>query len=253
MPHSTGALVEDFVLERDRLVLVDAGADDRHRLFGAAGPALGQVVTVTAQGVGVVVKARAGHFLEQVEDHLALAEAVQEEGRSAAQRTAEVEAEGAQPEQVRGDALHLGEDAAQPARAARHLEADQLLEAGVERLLVGHRRDVVVLVDDGRRLHVRQPLAELLDRAVQITAVGDDLDDDLAVEKQVHAEDAVRRRVLRPEVQQHQFRVRVVPLDDEVRLALRRLMDPGQGVHLSAREQSRSALRAQAQRASARG
>ncbi len=99
---------------------------------------------------------------------------------------------------------------AHPARAPRHLELEQLLERHVQRLLVGHRRDVVVLVDDRGDLHVRELLAELLDRAVQVADVRRRLDDDLAVEEQVHPEHAVRRRVLRPEVQQHQLGFGVV-------------------------------------------
>ena len=64
-------------------------------------------------------------------------------------------------------------------------------------------RDVVHPVGVGDDHRERLGLEELLRPAVEVPDVGAGRDDPLAVDLQDEAEDAVRRRVLRPEVELH--------------------------------------------------
>jgi hypothetical protein len=141
---------------------------------------------------------------------------VHEQRGAAAQRAAQIQGEGAEPEQVGGDALHLGEQRAQPAGPAGHLDAEELLEGGVERLLAGHGRDVIVFVDDRGLLHEGELLAQLLHAAVEVAGEGDGLHDHLAVQVEVDPKHAVGRGMLRAEVQQHQLGLGLEGLDVEV-------------------------------------
>ena len=161
-----------------------------------------------------VEQARAGQLLESIQDHLALADAIEEDGRPAPERPAHVQAPRAEPEAVRRDPLQLGDDHAQVLRTAGDVDLRDLLDGGDVRELRGHRRDVVGLRRDRRVLHVRQALAELLVAAVQIADHGVDGDDGLALEREDHPEHAVGRRVLRPHVHHEALVAPVAYLDD---------------------------------------
>ena len=67
-------------------------------------------------------------------------------------------------------------------------------------MLLVHRRDVVEAVEIADRLHVGLVLDQLLGATMQKTDMRIDALDHLAVELQHEAQDAVRRGVLRPEV-----------------------------------------------------
>ena len=85
-------------------------------------------------------------------------------------------------------------------RAARHLDPEQLLDREDVEELVRVERDVV----DARRVRDRLPprlgLHVLLEAGVQVADDRADARDRLAVEVDDEPEDAVRRRVVRPEV-----------------------------------------------------
>ena len=82
----------------------------------------------------------------------------------------------------------------------RDLEAEQLLDRQHEAVLHAHRRAIIEPVEVGQRLGVGLVLDQLLGAAVEQADVRVDALDDLAVELHDQAEDAVRRRVLRAEV-----------------------------------------------------
>ena len=84
--------------------------------------------------------------------------------------------------------------------APRHLDAEQLLDREAEGVLLVHRRDIVEPVEIGHRLQVGLVLDQLLGAAVQQADMRIDALDDLAVELQHEPQHAVRRRVLRPEI-----------------------------------------------------
>ena len=82
----------------------------------------------------------------------------------------------------------------------RDLEPEQLLGRQAEGVLLVHRRDVVEPVEVADGLQVGLVLDQLLGAAMQEADVRIDALDHLAVELQHEAQHAVRRRMLRPEV-----------------------------------------------------
>jgi hypothetical protein len=137
-----------------------------------------------------------GDELLDVEDELALAPAVEHDRDGT-----ELEAGRRQPDEVRGDPLELHQQHAHDGRARRHLDAEQLLDAEAVDRLVEEVGEVVHPRDVGDALRPVAVLEVLLDARVQVA------DDDpvghhrLALELEHHAEHAVRRRVLRPHVE----------------------------------------------------
>ena len=79
-------------------------------------------------------------------------------------------------------------------------DAEQLLDREAEGVLLVHRRDVVEPVEIGDRLQIGLVLDQLLGAAMQQADMRVDALDDLAVELEHQAQHAVRRRMLRPEI-----------------------------------------------------
>ena len=98
------------------------------------------------------------------------------------------------------DARQLGEEHAQILRADRHLEVEQLLDREHIAVLHAHRRAIIEPVEIGQRLQIGLVLDQLLGAAVEQADVRIDPLDDLAVELHHQPQHAVRRRVLRAEV-----------------------------------------------------
>ena len=94
-----------------------------------------------------VVHPQAGDLLEQVEDHLPLAEAVGHAGEGT-----HLHAEGGQRDQVRGDPVELHDQQADGLRPLRHLDAEQLLDRHAVAGLVEQRGQVVHAGHEGRAL-----------------------------------------------------------------------------------------------------
>ncbi len=110
-------------------------------------------------------------------------------------------------ERLRRDVQQMIEDAADLAiehadqlPAPRHLDAQELLDRKAEGVLLVHRRDVVEPVEIRDRLQVRLVLDQLLGAPVQQPDVRVHALHDLAVELEDEAQHAVRRRMLRPEI-----------------------------------------------------
>ena len=82
----------------------------------------------------------------------------------------------------------------------RHFQAEQPLDRQAEGVLLVHRRDVVEPVEIGHRLQVGLVLDQLLGAAMEQADMRIDALDDLAVELQHEAQHAMRRRMLRPEI-----------------------------------------------------
>ena len=95
-------------------------------------------------------------------------------------------------------ARELGEDDAEVFGALGHGLAGELLDGERVGPVVRHRAEVVEPVGVGHRPEVGGVLADLLVVAVQVAEDGLELHDRLAVERDHHAEHAVRRRVVRP-------------------------------------------------------
>src|ERR1700675_1299959 len=94
-------------------------------------PIVSRVLAAQAAGVAergpptrwkAVEEPRARQRLEEVEQPLALADAVEEDGGAAAERAAHVQTPGAEPEAVRGDALELRGDHPEVLGAPGHVD-----------------------------------------------------------------------------------------------------------------------------------
>jgi hypothetical protein len=151
-------LEPDAVLREQRLVLEHLRVDDVAELAAPCGPTPADVQRQPADPHRVVGEPRAAVLLEQVEDQLALAKAVEEHGQRA-----DVHRVRAEPHQVARDPLQLGEDRPDVAGAPRHLDRHQLLDRLAVAEVVGRRRDVVHPVGDEDDLRPVAALAELLD------------------------------------------------------------------------------------------
>ena len=109
------------------------------------------------------------------------------------------------PSQTRCEmiAAHLAGDDPQHRAALGDLDAHQLLDRQRQADVVRHRRQVVGAVGERHDLVVLPVLAQLLEARVQVTDVRDAAPHRLAVELEHQPEHAVRRGVLRPDVDQH--------------------------------------------------
>src|SRR5262249_36844376 len=103
--HALGTDEKERVVFEHRLVLADAVVDDVQHAARLVGPAGREVIARAADLVEAVGQPGPGQGLEEVEDRLALAHAVEEHRGAAAEGAAHVEAPGAEPEAVRRDPL----------------------------------------------------------------------------------------------------------------------------------------------------
>ena len=141
------------------------------------------------------VHARAGGALVEHHQLLALLEAPQRRGERA-----DVHRLRGDVEEMREQPPDLAKEHADQLRAARHREAEQLLGREAEGMLLVHRRDVVEPVEIRDRLQIGLVLDQLLGAAMQQADMRIDALDHLAVELQHQAQHAMRRRMLRPEI-----------------------------------------------------
>jgi hypothetical protein len=143
------------------------------------------------------VHAEAGDALEEVEDRLALAEAVEHRG----QRT-DLHRAGREPDEVGADAVQLHHQDADRRGPLGDLplDAEQPLDPEAVGRLVEDRREVVHARHEGDALGPGAELAALLDAGVQVADDDAGLGDRLAVELQHQPQHAVRGGVLRAHV-----------------------------------------------------
>ena len=140
----------------------------------------------------------AGQLLHETQDLLALPEGVDEHARGG-----EIDRGRAEPDQVRADAMQLGDEDPEPARARWGGDPEQLFHRVHVREVVRIRRQVVDPVGERDRLMERPVLHRLLDPGVQEADIRVGIHDDLAVELEEQPEDPMGRGMLRPHVQEH--------------------------------------------------
>ena len=210
--HDAGETPAPGVLQRDDgdidvALLEDAVADDElveivaHLEEGIAErldvvDEIRRQILVHAAGPHVIgVHARAGGALVEHHQLLALLEAPERRRQGA-----DVHRLRGDVEEMRKQAPDLGIEHADELTALRHLEPEQLLDGEAEGMLLVHRRDVIEPVEIRDRLQVGLGLDQLLGAAVEQPDMRIDALDDLAVELEHEAQDAVGGRVLRPEI-----------------------------------------------------
>ncbi len=121
------------------------------------------LVLQTADAEGMGGEARAAIFLEDLEDLLALAQAV-EDGRDGA----DIEGVGAEPKEVAGDAVQFGEDDADCLSAGGRFDVEKLFDREAVAQAVGNGGDVIHAVDIGGELLIGAVFADLFDAAVEV-------------------------------------------------------------------------------------
>ena len=139
--------------------------------------------------------ARAADRLVAVHQLFALAERVQEH-----RHRAEIERVRADPHQVIQDARDFVEQCTDVLRPHRRLDAEQRLDRAHVGVLVAHHRHVVEPVHVADRLVERLGLGQLFGTAMQQPDVRIGALDHFAVHLEHEAQHAVRRRMLRAEV-----------------------------------------------------
>ena len=154
-----------------------------------------QVLVHAAEAEILGVHAAARGALVEHHQLLALLEAPQRRGERA-----DVHGLRRDVEEVGEQAADLGVEHADELGALGHLQVEQLLDRQAEGVLLVHRRDVVEPVEVADGLQVGLVLDQLLGAAMQQADVRIDALHHLAVELQHQAQHAVRRRMLRPEV-----------------------------------------------------
>jgi hypothetical protein len=110
---------------------------------------------------------------------------------------------------VAGDPVELEVDHAQVLGALRDLLLEQRLDRVAVRHRVGEVGEVVHPLDERDRLPVLLGLHRLLDAGVDVADDRLDLAHDLALERAEQAQDAVSRRVVRPEVDREELGLRL--------------------------------------------
>ena len=171
-------------------------------------PPVGQVGGRAPGPDEVVVHAQPGGLLEEGQDHLPLAEAVDHH-----RRRREVHAVGGHPHQMGGDPVELGQEHPDPVGAGRHLDAEERLDGKREDQLVVERRQVVHAGDVGGPLDVGQLLGGLLHAGVEVADHRLGPQHRLAVELDHEPEHAVGRRVLGAHVDDHGLVVGLLDVD----------------------------------------
>ncbi len=140
----------------------------------------------------------AGDKLENIQKFFALAETVEEHGHRA-----QIQRVRSEPDQMRSDARQFRQQNAGIFRARRRLDLEQLFHREAVAQIIGERREVIQPVGDRDGLRIGQRFAAFFDSGVQVADFGPRFDDRLAIQFEHHAQNAVRRRVLRPHVEDH--------------------------------------------------
>jgi hypothetical protein len=148
--------------------------------------------------------------LEDIQDHLPLAEAIQEH-----RHRRQIEGVRGEPHQVRSDPLQLGQDHPHRLRPRRDVQLDELLDRQAVDQVVADRVQVVRPIGHDQGLGVGLGLHVLLDPGVEEADVRDAAHHSLAVELQQETQHAVRAGMLGPHVEQHGL-ARQGPLGDQV-------------------------------------
>ena len=101
---------------------------------------------------------------------------------------------------MRQEAADFGVKHANELAAARNFDAEQTLDGEAEGVLLVHRRAIVEPIEIGHVLQIGPRLHQLFGAAMQEAHMRVDALDDFAVQLQNQAQHAMRRRMLRAEV-----------------------------------------------------
>src|SRR3954452_1938952 len=111
---------------------------------------------------------------------------------------------------MRENAADLGVEHADELRPARRRNAEQLLNREAKPVFLAHRRDVIEPDEIRNSLQIRLRFDQLFGAAVEQPDVRIDPLDDLTIELEDETQHAVRRRMLRAEVDSEIAQARLV-------------------------------------------
>ena len=167
---------QGFVIIDAMLESVDKLARQRQKLFR-------NITRDSADSDVVVGQALSAGHLEEIHDHLALAQTVEKR-----RDRAEIERERPKEDQMRGNSVKLQHDHAQIFRALRDFNSGDPLGRQTEDFFGRHRSDIFKTIEHRNTLRVGAVLADLLDSAMEIADVRLGVLDDLAVHSQQQVE-----------------------------------------------------------------
>ena len=170
------------------------------KLFELRDESFRQIADLTADARVGSGEARAGEELEQIVDLFALGEGVEKN-----RHRAEIERHRAEPEQMRGDARRLAADHANRLSARRQFPAHQFFDRERVGDVVRERREIIQPVRVRHKLVVLHVLRDLFVAAMQVTDIRRRLGDYFAIQFEDEPQNAMRRRMRRPHVEDHFF------------------------------------------------
>src|SRR5207248_2293765 len=116
---------------------------------------------------------------------------------------ADVQSVRCEPEQVRCYAIKLSQDCAYVMSARRNIKSHHLLDGFDPDKSVRDRRKIIEPVPVRRYHRILPTLSNLLHRAMQVSNIAVEINHRLAIKPKDDAQHAVRRRMLRPHIQDH--------------------------------------------------
>ena len=174
-----------------------------------------QVGLHAANHIVVLNQPPPGGILEYVENHLTLAETIEER-----RKRTHVHGQTGIKEEVGIDSLQFVHYRADIPSTFGNLDACRLLDAYTQGMAALVGAQVVQTVGQRQCLRISQALVHLLDAPVDISQYGVYLLDRLAVQRRTHAQHAMRGRMLRADVHDEVIRVEhhvLAPFDGPVR------------------------------------
>ncbi len=195
-----GAIHENFVTGEEFVYFVYDGSELVEEVGESRKEVIWEVAGLAADaGVGGGEAGACEDFAEVVE-FFAFGEGVEEDGHGAG-----VHGVGAEAEEVGGDASHLAADDADGFAAGRKLPTHEFLDGEGVSDVVGEWCEVVEAVCVGHELVVVHVFGDFFVAAVKVADVWGGFGDDLAVEFELEAQDAVGRGMGRAHVDCHFF------------------------------------------------
>src|SRR6185436_12943272 len=144
-----GAVLKNGVSGEQRFVILKAGLQPFEERPAAAHPVLGEIGHHAADADVVVGHAGAAYFFKKVQYFFALAEGVEKRGISA-----DIDAVGAEENEVGSDAVQLHHDHAQRVAALGDLDLQKFFHGQAPNQVVGHGGQIVPAVGDHQHLRV---------------------------------------------------------------------------------------------------
>ena len=200
MGHAFEAIDKDSVPREQAFVFVDTVAENVEKFPDRVEEAERRIERQAANAEIRGHHALAADHFVNPQQIFTLAEAIEKD-----RHRAQVQSMGTQPHQVRADALQFGKHYPHPLRPRRDLHSQQLLYRQNIAEIVHHGAEVIDAVGERNHLLVELGFAGFFDPGVEEADIGHESDNLFAIDLQHQPQHSVRRRMLRPHVENHGF------------------------------------------------